>query len=313
MAVSCRSAALRAAAGRLCVGLRLQNATRGAAAAATAPLAASLRGSGGAAARPLLAHGRLRSSLLFEQHTFRFMGIRWFSSEDRSTGSVKMWNEERGFGFINPNNGGEDVFVHRSALGPGVVLSSGAPVTYKASWDDRKKKYRAEDVAVGAPSDDHAGRGAASDAPMQDVAPSSRAAAAQPMERPRAHHIVGSFGDWAIQREPMAVDADSKLARYRITIRSDAPQAKTDRQLRREEFQILGDSSWEKRLYPAGGETEEVVVLQPGGATSRATSGHGKGHGRNWAVEGRPGTAFDILYDTDARIVSCQAVFSEGR
>mmetsp|Transcript_3094 Transcript_3094/g.10313 ORF Transcript_3094/g.10313 Transcript_3094/m.10313 type:complete len:303 (-) Transcript_3094:45-953(-) len=231
-------------------------------------------------------------------------GVRCFSSEARKEGTVKMWNEERGFGFITPAGGGEDVFVHRSALREGVLLAPGQIVTFEALWDDKKRKDRAADVAIAAPSEGEGGGG---------EAPASGQPAARPAGgRPSAYNIVGSFAEWAIHREPMAPDASGGRVRHRITVRSSAPK-QGGGDSRREEFQIVGDSSWDKRVYPAGGDQEEVVVLRPGGAASRAASDSGKGHGRNWAVEGRAGTVFDILYDPEAKTVSCEQAFSESQ
>lgn len=50
-----------------------------------------------------------------------------------ATGTVKWFNESKGFGFIAPSDGGEDVFVHFNAIqGSGFkTLSEGQSVTFE--------------------------------------------------------------------------------------------------------------------------------------------------------------------------------------
>ena len=62
------------------------------------------------------------------------------------TGTVKWFSDEKGFGFITPDDGSKDLFVHQSAiLGDGFrSLQEGAKVTYNAEAGE--KGPRAVDV-----------------------------------------------------------------------------------------------------------------------------------------------------------------------
>ena len=64
-----------------------------------------------------------------------------------ATGTVKFFNGDKGFGFITPENGGTDVFVHVSALGAS-SLSEGQRVSYELGQDRKTGKSRAENVRV---------------------------------------------------------------------------------------------------------------------------------------------------------------------
>lgn len=68
-----------------------------------------------------------------------------------NNGTVKWFNEAKGFGFISNDNGGEDVFVHFSAIsGNGFKsLAEGQKVTFDTEADPKNSsKLRAVNVCV---------------------------------------------------------------------------------------------------------------------------------------------------------------------
>ena len=58
------------------------------------------------------------------------------------TGTVKFYNDQKGFGFIAPDNGGNDVFVHATALERAGMhsLSEGQKVSFDTEVDRRSGK-----------------------------------------------------------------------------------------------------------------------------------------------------------------------------
>lgn len=63
-------------------------------------------------------------------------------------GEVVTWHASRGFGFIRPRDGGDDIFLHASTLGGGDFDIEGEEVYFGSSWDDRKRKYKCDWVEL---------------------------------------------------------------------------------------------------------------------------------------------------------------------
>src|SRR6266567_2236146 len=71
---------------------------------------------------------------------------RWqFTTQERSdmaTGTVKWFNDDKGFGFVTPDEGGKDLFVHHSGINASGFksLAEGAKVSYDAEAGDKGPK-----------------------------------------------------------------------------------------------------------------------------------------------------------------------------
>eukprot|EP00747_Dinoflagellata_sp_TGD_P200980 gnl/TRDRNA2_/TRDRNA2_74436_c0_seq1.p2 gnl/TRDRNA2_/TRDRNA2_74436_c0~~gnl/TRDRNA2_/TRDRNA2_74436_c0_seq1.p2 ORF type:complete len:143 (-),score=22.46 gnl/TRDRNA2_/TRDRNA2_74436_c0_seq1:241-609(-) len=64
-------------------------------------------------------------------------------------GQMIRWNEDKGFGFIKPDDGGPDIFCHVSSLLDGKdSVRDGDYLKFKVEVDDRKGKDHAVDVEV---------------------------------------------------------------------------------------------------------------------------------------------------------------------
>ncbi len=66
----------------------------------------------------------------------------------RQSGTVKFYNSQKGYGFIKPDDGGNDVFVHvtaveRSGIG---ILNEGMRISFETEPDKRGKGPKAVDL-----------------------------------------------------------------------------------------------------------------------------------------------------------------------
>jgi CspA family cold shock protein len=62
------------------------------------------------------------------------------------TGTIKWFNDSKGYGFITPDEGGKDVFAHHSALQGVRSVAEGQQVEFDVK--DGKKGPEAENVRV---------------------------------------------------------------------------------------------------------------------------------------------------------------------
>jgi len=67
-----------------------------------------------------------------------------------TNGTVKFYNDQKGFGFIQPDDGGKDVFVHATALQRAGLrsLSEGQKVSFDTEQDRRSGKTAVARIQV---------------------------------------------------------------------------------------------------------------------------------------------------------------------
>lgn len=68
-----------------------------------------------------------------------------------ATGTVKWFNADKGYGFIQPDGGGTDVFVHISAVEQAGMrnLNEGQKLSYEVVADKRSGKMSAGNLQAG--------------------------------------------------------------------------------------------------------------------------------------------------------------------
>jgi CspA family cold shock protein len=68
-----------------------------------------------------------------------------------ASGTVKWFNGQKGFGFIQPDDGGNDVFVHISAVERAGLsnLSEGQRISFEIKVDPKRGKSSAENLRLG--------------------------------------------------------------------------------------------------------------------------------------------------------------------
>jgi cold shock protein len=66
------------------------------------------------------------------------------------TGTVKFFNAEKGYGFIKPEDGGRDIFVHITAVEKAglTTLAEGQKITFEVEPDKKGKGPKAVDLVA---------------------------------------------------------------------------------------------------------------------------------------------------------------------
>jgi CspA family cold shock protein len=88
-----------------------------------------------------------RLNIGWASRALRLISLR---TQQMATGTVKWFNDSKGFGFITPDGGGEDLFAHFSAINmPGFkTLKEGQKVSFEVTQGNKGKKQASNIQAV---------------------------------------------------------------------------------------------------------------------------------------------------------------------
>ena len=70
-------------------------------------------------------------------------------AQPRIAGVALSWNAEKGFGFIRPHDGGQDLFCHAYSIDDGDALGEGFHVSFVRKYDSARGKTHADQVSGG--------------------------------------------------------------------------------------------------------------------------------------------------------------------
>ena len=174
------------------------------------------------------------------------------------TGTVARFMPDKGYGFITPDDGGEDIFIHIKQCNGAESLSAGDIVTYDNEWNDKKGKAQGNNCTVGAPNSHEASQAewTASQAewtadPAEEwPAPEPAKAEEWPAPEPAIASCAAAFDPWSESwpepwTQPMASSSDSHWQEPQF-MSSTACQASSSSEEEYEEEEEADGSEYEE-------------------------------------------------------------------